>query len=165
MNKFILVLAVSTLWITDVAADEWIIRDAAIMGTTIHVEVWHENVKIAEQAADRVISVMEEINQRMSPYLEDSELSLINREASQRPISISDDLYLIIERSLDYSIMTSGAFDITFASVGYLYDYRNAIRPGSLQISERLEGINFQHISLNNNDRTISLSKVGVPLV
>jgi FAD:protein FMN transferase len=70
----------------DKAAPRWFSRDEAIMGTAIHVELWGDDRAAAERAIDAVIAEMHRIDALMSPYKEDSELSLINREAAQRPV-------------------------------------------------------------------------------
>jgi thiamine biosynthesis lipoprotein len=162
ISRIVLIVAVSICSVTPVLSGEWVVRDAKIMGTTIHVEVWHEDVAIAEQAAARVLQTMEEVNQSMSPYIESSELSLVNREAALKVLPITKELYSVIDQSLEYSSKTSGAFDITFASVGYLYDYRESIRPDQAKLDEQLGGVNYQHIELNRSDRTIHFKHEAV---
>ena len=162
MNKISLIIVVSIGVISTVVNAEWVVRDANIMGTTIHAEVWHEELATAEKAADMVLQTMEEINQSMSPYIESSELSLVNREAASKVLPISPALYSVIDQSLGYSTKTAGAFDITFASVGYLYNYRESIRPDQAQLDEQLAGVNFQHIELGESDNTIHFKRDGV---
>jgi len=98
-----------------VFADEWVVRDASIMGTTIHAEVWHEDKSLAEQVAQEVMRVMEHVNKVMSPYRKESELARVNREAAVQPVQVSAHLFEVISESLRYSDLTEGAFDITFA--------------------------------------------------
>lgn len=57
---------------------EWFKADRAIMGTAIHIELWHTDEAIAERNIQKVISEMHRIDSLMSPYKKDSELSLIN---------------------------------------------------------------------------------------
>lgn len=162
MNRIVLIIVVSICVLSPALSSEWVIRDANIMGTTIHAEVWHEKLAVAEKAANMVMQTMEEINQSMSPYIESSELSLVNREAASKALLISSALYSVIDQSLGYSAKTAGAFDITFASVGYLYDYRESIRPAQAQLDEHLAGVNFHHIVLNDSDKTIRFQQEGV---
>jgi len=143
-------------------SNEWVVRDAEIMGTTIHAEVWHQDKHIAQQVADLVIQTMHEVNQSMSPYIETSELSLINKNAASEVLPVTDELYAVIDRALYYSQATNGAFDITFASVGYLYDYRNAVRPTESDIQQQLQGVNYKHIVLDANNKTIHFKQPQV---
>ncbi len=142
---------------TPVLGSEWVVRDAEIMGTTIHTEVWHSNEQLAQDAAELVLQTMREVNASMSPYIDTSELSSVNKNAASQVLPISDELYQVIARSLHYSDITQGAFDITFASVGYLYDYRNGVRPSESEIQQQLEGINFKHIELNDSSTEKSI--------
>ena len=166
MNRYSLasigLIAVVLIFGNAICADEWVTRDASIMGTTIHTEVWHEDRQLAEQMADQVLEIMERVNAEMSPYLETSELSKINREGSIVPVKVSAELFGLIADSLEYSYLTDGAFDITYASVGYLYDYRNAVRPDNEQIQANLPGINFTHIKLNRAENAVGFSVPGV---
>ena len=155
-------IVVSYFFSEVLCANEWVTRDASIMGTTIHAEIWHEDRKLAEQMGDQVLQIMEQVNEDMSPYLETSELSKINREASFAPVKVNAELFGLIADSLEYSYLTGGAFDITYASVGYLYDYRNAVRPDSEQIQAKLPGINFTHVKLDRAANTIAFSVPGV---
>ena len=161
MNKLIVIYKILSGLILLVAntamADEgkWVVHDAEIMGTTIHTEVWHEDHVLAQQVAELVLQTMHEVNQTMSPYIKSSELSIINHRAGSEVIALSQPLYEVIARSLYYSDITQGAFDITFASVGYLYDYRKQKRPSKSVIKEQLTGVNYRHIDLNDENNTI----------
>ena len=136
-------------------ADQWVVRDGQAMGTTIHTEVWHQDQRLAEQVADEVINIMNHVDQLMSPYIESSELSLVNRQASQAPVQISDELFKVIERSIFYSELTHGAFDITYASIGYMYDFREAIRPSRNQLDSHVRYINYKNIVLDPSDNSV----------
>ena len=57
----------------------WFHREEAIMGTAIRCELWSDDATAAERALDAVMAEMHRIDRLMSPYKDDSELSLINR--------------------------------------------------------------------------------------
>lgn len=158
LNIFFLIMMI----LPYVHGNEWVVLDGEAMGTTIHTEVWHEDNEIAEKMAQEVMKIMEKVNQLMSPYIESSELALINREASQHPIKISSDLYNVLARSLHYSELTQGAFDITYASVGYLYNYRDSIRPNQEELASHIEAINYQNIVLNPEDHSVFFRQENV---
>ena len=101
---------------------EWFKEERAIMGTSIVAEVWSTNRNTANAGIAAVMNEMHRIDELMSPFKEGSELSLINREAAEHPVKISRELFDLIERSLYFSRISNGAFDITFSSVGYMYD-------------------------------------------
>ena len=123
------VLLVLTLAFSAQLKAEWYSENAGIMGTNIYVEVWAETPVQGELALRAVMAEMERINQLMSPYIDTSELSLINAKAGQQPVVISDEMFELLDKSVNISELTKGAFDITFASVGYLYNYKKNQHP------------------------------------
>lgn len=140
----------------------WLKEDADIMGTRISVELFHANPDLARQGIDTVLREMRRIDAGMSPYIETSELARLNASAQQQPFATSEELFSLIRGSLDYSEMTGGAFDITFASVGFLYDYRNRTRPDETQREKATALINYRKLVLDHHSATIAFSKPGM---
>jgi thiamine biosynthesis lipoprotein len=125
------------------------------MGTNIRAEVWHASAEQGEKALTIVMQEMERINQLMSPYIDSSELSQINSHAANEPVPISKELYDLIALSLALSEETNGAFDITFASVGFLYNYREKQKPNQDDVEQLLIAINYKHIVLDDKKQTV----------
>jgi thiamine biosynthesis lipoprotein len=150
------------LLVTTAAQAEWFSRDEAIMGTVVRVELWHEDRVAANAAMAAVMEEMHRIDAAMSPYKPDSELSRINREAAKGPIVISQEMFDLLGRSIEFSKLSGGAFDITFSSVGYLYDYRKHVRPNEQEIADALPGINYRHLVLDHALRTVRFARPGV---
>lgn len=144
------------------ALADWHKSEEAIMGTSIVVELWHRDAKVAKQAMGLVMDEMRRIDREMSPYKPESELSRINRDAAARPVSISPELEKLILKSFEVSRLTQGAFDITFASVGRFYDYRKRIAPSEKIIRENLPNINYKLIQIDKNKHTIKYLHKGV---
>ena len=143
---------------------EWQTEDAAIMGTTIRVEVWHENADIRQQGIDSVLEEMERVNRLMSPYIEQSQLSKINQFAHEGPVEIDRDLFEVIKRSLEISELSNGAFDITYASVGHLFNYRKEIKPNEDEIKQAKTFIDYKNVVLDEEQSTVSFLKQGVKI-
>ena len=141
---------------------DWHTDTRDIMGTRITVEVWSDDAELAGQCMGKVFNEMHRIDALMSPWKEDSELALINREAASHPVKVGTELYRLIQQSQKISELSGGAFDITFASVGYLYDYRKGIRPSDSEIADKIDAINYRHIQLNPQENTIAFDKQGV---
>lgn len=144
------------------AQAEWYKASRAIMGTAIHVELWQENNVTAEKDIDLVLNEMRRIDALMSPYKPDSEVSIINSLATKHPVIISPELFNLIQRSFTFSKLSHGAFDISFASVGYMYDYRNKQMPSEQQIKSKLSAINYKHIKLDPGNHSIFFTRPGM---
>ena len=159
--KLFLILMPLTLLSVNVQA-EWFKDARGIMGTNIEVEIWDTDVIHAKGCIEEVMGEMERINQDMSPYIKTSELYQVNLRAAKAPVKISQEMYDLITRSLQLSELSHGAFDITFASIGYRYDYRKHIKPSDAQIKASLAEINYRHIKLDAKNRTIFFDMPGV---
>nr|WP_084618284.1 FAD:protein FMN transferase [Cellvibrio sp. OA-2007] len=129
------------------------------MGTKVSVALWLENDEKAEQAVAAVMAEMRRIDAHFSPYIETSELYRVNllapKASADKPISISPELAKIIQKANYYSTLSEGAFDITFASLGRYYDYRNKLSPSEQQREALLPAINYRLIHLDANNNTL----------
>lgn len=143
---------------------EWQTEDAAIMGTTIRVEVWHKDKVVRQEGISAVIDEMERINRLMSPYIEQSQLSKINDYAHEGPVEVDQDLFTVIQKSLQVSELTHGAFDITYASVGHLFNYRKKVRPDDDEIKRTKHLINYKNVILDEENHTVYFAEKGVKI-
>jgi FAD:protein FMN transferase len=144
------------------AQAEWHAREEAIMGTRVAVELWIEDAALAERAMDAVIAEMRRTDELMSTYKPASQLSQVNAHAHERPVEVNDDIVTVVERGLEMSRLSGGAFDITYASVGYLYDYRAHQRPTDAEIAAALPGVDYRQVVVDREARTIRFLKEGV---
>lgn len=143
---------------------EWQSEDAVIMGTTIRVEVWHSDAKVRAQGVAKVFGEMERVNRLMSPYIKESQLSKINACAHERPVEVDSDLFQLIQKSTEVSELTGGAFDITYASVGRLFNYRKQIKPDDEEVNKAKRFISYKNVILDKDQLTVSFAKRGVKI-
>jgi thiamine biosynthesis lipoprotein len=141
---------------------QWHQQERAIMGTAVRVELWDEDANHAQAAMAAVMDEMERINQLMSPHIASSELARINREAAARDVEISAEMFLLISKAQRISRLSNGAFDITFAALGERYDYRQAKAPSETTVKALLPAINYRHIKLNEQNKTIRFDHSSV---
>jgi thiamine biosynthesis lipoprotein len=162
MNRFLTALLLHFCLLTSAHA-EWIEHvEDGIMGTRIVVELWSEDAKKGDAAIQAVLAEMRRVDEAMSTYKPSSELSRLNARAAQQPVVVSQELFALLATSIEYSKITDGAFDITYASVGYLYDYRKGVRPDEKQIETALAGINYRHLILDAAARSVKYAREGV---
>jgi FAD:protein FMN transferase len=145
------------------AADSgWCSREEAIMGTAVSVELWCEDRARGDEAMAAVMADMHRIDQAMSPHKPTSELCCINREAATHAVRLSDEMYELVARAIEFSVLSDGAFDITYASVGHLYDYRAGIKPSDAALAEARAAIGYQHLQLDRANRSLRFARTGV---
>ncbi|MCE9659187.1 MAG: FAD:protein FMN transferase [Burkholderiales bacterium] len=140
----------------------WLKREEAIMGTAIVVELWSDDAAAGEAAADAVMAEMHRIDRAMSPHKDDSELSRINREASAAPVRLSDEMTSLLTRAESFARLTGGAFDITYAAVGQLYDYRAKVRPSAEALARACQAVGWRGLALDRGARTVRFTRPGM---
>jgi thiamine biosynthesis lipoprotein len=160
LRNFLLFLIMGLL--PAIAMADWLREEAAIMGTAITVELWHEDPAQGRALIEAVFTEMRRIDALMSSYKPDSELSRVNTAAANSPVTVSKELYRLIEQALYYSDLTHGAFDITYASAGRHYDYRSGRKPDSRQLEEALPAIDYRHVKLDAGHSTVRFLQAGV---
>jgi thiamine biosynthesis lipoprotein len=145
------------------ARAEWVSRvNDGIMGTRIVVELWSDKAEAGERNIDAVMAEMRRIDSDMSTYKSDSEISRVNARAAQGPVKISKELFDLLTTALEYSRLTDGAFDITYASVGFMYDFRARHHPDDKQIAAALPAVNYRHVLLDRATSSVRFSQAGV---
>ncbi len=140
----------------------WLQREQAIMGTAISVVLWAADRDEGEAAIDAVMAEMHRIDQAMSPHRPESELSRINREAAAAPVALSPEMTRLIARALAFSRLSGGAFDISYAAVGHLYDYREGIRPSPEALAQARAAVGFEQLLLNEAEHTLRFGRPGM---
>jgi FAD:protein FMN transferase len=155
-------LALLTLALARPARAEWLDRTEAIMGTRIYVEVWADDRAQGNAAIEAVMDEMRRIDALMSHYKPDSELSMINARAAQEPVQVDVELFDLIKLSTHFSQLTDGAFDITYASVGYLYNYPLHVHPSEEQIKAALPAVNWRYLLFDAAHHTIRFARPGM---
>jgi thiamine biosynthesis lipoprotein len=142
---------------------EWVERVTdGIMGTRVTVELWADSTAHGNELIELVLTEMRRIDASMSTYKPDSEVSGVNRVAAQQAVVVSPELFALLTTAVDYSRVTEGAFDITYASVGYLYDFRRHQHPNRAQIASALPGVDYRQLQLDAKGRSVHFARNGM---
>ena len=144
------------------ALAEWHGDSRPLMGTEVSVWLWHENETEGRALVAAAFSEVERINALMSTYIEDSLISEVNRDAAERPVPAGDELFPLVQRALDISLLTRGAFDITYDSIGQHYDFRERKRPDEATFEIERARIDYRLVELDEDGNTIRFLKEGV---
>lgn len=168
MTRYFISTIIIILLFTSKAFALWHEKTFPVMGTQAKVQFWlaaeHNNNISSNQLIHAVEIEMERINQSMSPYISTSELSKVNKLAGLNPVKVSDELFALLEESQRIAKLSQGAFDITFASIGYRYQYREKIKPTRKEISQNLGNINYRGIVLNTKNKTVFFKRQGIKI-
>jgi thiamine biosynthesis lipoprotein len=148
----------------------WIMvrEEFLLLGTLVDIQIPCVPGKEALARA-AILSAREEIarlESLMSPYKPESDISHINRDAFQKPVKVSEETFRTIKKSLSFSNLTQGTFDISFASVGKLWrlDPDNPYIPNEKEIRDKLHLVNYKNIGLDEELKTISFAQEGMEI-
>jgi thiamine biosynthesis lipoprotein len=140
----------------------WVDRTEAVMGTRVYVQLWADDAEKGNAAIESVMAEMRRIDALMSHYKPDSQVSLINQHAANEPVQVDPELFDLLRLSTHFSEITLGAFDITYASVGYLYNYPLHVHPTEEQIRTALPAVNWRNLQFDAAHHAIRFGHPGM---
>jgi len=127
------------------------------MGTFFEVLTPWPDSAYAEQAADAAFAEIDRLEQKLSRYRENSDVSRINRLSAGESIRVSPETIACLEQCRELHELTHGAFDIT---VGPLVDHW---RSGGSGESRPLR-IGWEAITLDPRRRLVALTQTPITL-
>lgn len=128
-------------------------RTFRAMNTDVTVVAGAREVAVAE----RVLRIFEAAEQRFSRFLEDSELSRLNR--ARGPFRASAELFELLVRARSYVELTGGIFDPAVGGAMLALGYDRSFAPGALDRDERCEppaAATFLEVTLDQGQRTVT---------
>jgi thiamine biosynthesis lipoprotein len=137
------------------------------MGVDFTIVLYAQNEDAAQRGFKAAFARIEQLNGIMSDYDPQSELSRLSHAApTEKPVPLSDDLYVLLKQSLHWSRASDGAFDVTVGPIVRLW--RRARRQQELPSSERLAearaAVGYQNLRLDPEHKTAALAKPNMRL-
>lgn len=135
------------------------------MGTTVEVTIEGERDKTPE-IARRLFKNLKELEGKFSLYNPESEIVKVNKNAATKKVKVSTEFFELLEKSLVFSELTSGAFDISIAPLVRLWGFKgdNPHFPEREEIRKAIKkcGYSFIHLSFRENE--VSFSRPGLEI-
>jgi len=136
-----------------------------IMGTYITVEVRSSDTRLAKESVEDAFRAIRRVDELMSIYKPESQVSLLNRRAWQSPMKVDPLLFRVLQKSLDVADISGGAFDITVKPMLDLWKrYAQAgSTPPDEEIRKARELVGSSLIELNEPSE-VTFKKQGVQI-
>lgn len=116
----------------------------------------------AEHVLERVRAELSQLEKKLSRFVQDSEVSRINRSAGKAPVAISSETCEILSNAIRVAEISGGLFDITVSPLVDLWDYKHSSRvPEESKIQSTLAFVNFRDLLLNSKEKTAGLRNEG----
>ena len=133
------------------------------MSIPVRIVVCAENDSKAQVAAEVVFRRVHELDALMTDFEPDSELMQMCRQGgkSGEPISVSDDLFRVLQKSKQFSIDSWGAFDITVGPVVRLWRRARRLHefPAKRLLGEARQLVGNDLWELDNETQTVTIKK------
>jgi len=113
------------------------------MGTTYNIKVVVPSSRLAEmdKLQSGIDAALKQLNQEMSTYIDDSELSLFNQSASLEPIKVSEGLNRVVSEAIRLGELSSGSLDVTVGPLVNLWGFGPENRPEQVPSDEVIEQV------------------------
>ena len=130
------------------------------MGLPFRIVLYAPDRTVADQAVAAAFTRIEELNDILSDYDIDSELSRLSRSSGEgRAVAVGPDLWRVLSRAQALAEQTDGAFDVTVGPCVNLW--RRARREGKLPDPVRLEqarrAVGYRYVHLDPARHTAEL--------
>jgi thiamine biosynthesis lipoprotein len=137
-----------------------------VMGTFTHVVVVADDSATAKKCVAAALEEINRIDELMSDFKSNSDIGRANAEAARHPVQVSESTYEVLRKSVEFSQLTDGAFDVT---VGPLVDlFRTAKKTGAApseeQVAQARTKVGFEKLELDDQNRTVRFSVEGMRL-
>jgi len=166
ISKFINFTIIAFI-ISCTAQNKTITLSRQMLGTMVTITVAADQV-VGPQAIYAAFDEISRIERVFSIYRPESQLYKVNSQAYIKPVKVDDEILDLIKLSVAVSEKTGGAFDISFASMEKLWNYRSDefIPPAKSDIAKILPAFNYKNIIIDEENKTIRFlnasTKIGL---
>lgn len=134
------------------------------MGTPVEVTVSQAEPARANEAVETAFREVERVDVLMSHYRPDSEVSRITRYAGQKEIHVSPQTLAVIDRALEFSRVSAGAFDVTIGPAFRTWNFRDGKIPDDLTRKESLKRVDYRKVLVDRGKSSVFLQDRGMEL-
>jgi FAD:protein FMN transferase len=125
------------------------------MGTMFDIVAYHSSQSDAQRAVEKAMAEIVRLDQVLSDFKPDSDLSKLVREGRSGFATVEPGLFEVIEHSLAFSRLSGGRFDVTIAPL--LRAWKQAAadghRPSALEIAAARRCVGFEKIETEAPNR------------
>ncbi|MFH1884284.1 MAG: FAD:protein FMN transferase [Planctomycetota bacterium] len=137
-----------------------------VMGTFARIVVIAEDSSTAKKCIETAFEEIYKVDDLMSDYKSDSEISRINKDAAKTAVHLSKSTYEVLQRSIEFSKLTDGAFDVTVGPLVDLFrtEKDKRVLPSEDQIDQAKSKVGFEKLKLDDKSKTVQFAVEGMRL-
>ncbi|MGH1386998.1 FAD:protein FMN transferase [Kordia sp.] len=141
-------------------------RTLKLMGSRFDITVTANTKKEANNYIDLAVAEMSRIEKLISSWDKNSQTSLINKNAGIKAVKVDQELFDLIQRAIQISKLTNGAFDISYASMDRIWKFDGSMTtmPPAEIIKKSVSKVGYQNIIINAENQTVFLKLKGMKI-
>ena len=139
------------------------------MGTTYNIKyIAADGLPTPQELQTEVDRLLEEVNDQMSTYRKDSELSRFNQSQSADAFEVSQQTARVVKEAIRLNGLTQGALDVTVGPLVNLWGFGPEARPEVVPTEEELVArkamTGIEHLTVEGNTLTKDIPNLYVDL-
>ena len=141
-------------------------RTLSMLGSPFEMIVEAKDIPEADAYIDMAVAEVSRIENLISDWIPTTPISEVNRNAGIKPVKVPQEVFDLVQRSIKISELTSGAFDISYASMDKIWKFDGSMTtmPTPEEIKKSVEKVGYKNIILEAENNTIFLKKEGMKL-
>ncbi|WP_425628793.1 FAD:protein FMN transferase [Cellulophaga lytica] len=141
-------------------------RTVKLMGNRFDFTIVAKETATANAYIDECIAEVKRIETIISSWNPNSQTTKINKNAGIVPVKVAPELFGLVERAIQISKVTDGAFDITYAALDNVWKFNINMEylPTNAQVEKSIEKVGYRNIVLDKEKQTIFLAKKGMKI-
>ncbi len=141
-------------------------RVVSLLGSPFEITLVGKDTIEINKNIDLGIAEVKRIENLISDWIPTTPISEINRNAGLKPIKVDKELFDLVERAIKMSVITDGAFDISYASMDKIWKFDGSMKqmPSADAIKKSVAKVGYKNIILDKAESTIFLKLDGMKL-
>lgn len=154
------------IWSTSAFAQVQQTRTTNLMGSVFQITIVDNDSISAHQNIEKAIVEIERIENLISEWRPNTQISAVNRNSGIRPQKVDRELFEITQKAIWFSQISKGAFDISIVAMDKIWQFDGSMEkiPSQRAIRKSINKVNYKNIILDSINSTIFLSKKGMKI-
>lgn len=141
-------------------------RVTMLMGSRFDISIVDKDSLSAEKNIDKVINEISRIENLISEWKSDSQISEVNRNAGLKPVKVDREVFDLTKKAISFSKISNGAFDISIVALDKVWRFDDSMteKPSEEAIKNSIKNVGFKNIILDSINSTIFLQKPNMKI-
>ena len=141
-------------------------RKLSMLGSPFEMTVVAKDSVQGNEFIDLAVAEVKRVEYLISDWIPTTQISQVNKNAGIKPVKVDKEVFDLVSRAIKVSQITSGAFDISYASMDRIWKFDGSMKamPTEEAIKKSVSKIGYKNIILDPKEQTIFLKNEGMKL-